>query len=115
VISFIFADLIILPILSIKRKYYGTRMTVFLFATFYAAMALAGLIVELLFAALGLIPSTRNALVAEPSLSLNYTTVLNVLFLLLAGALLLRAWRTGGFAMLAMMDREPAGSHGGAH
>jgi len=53
VISFIFADLIILPILSIKRRYYGTWMTVFLFATFYAAMAIAGLLVELLFGALG--------------------------------------------------------------
>jgi len=104
VVSFIFADLIILPILSIKRRYYGTRMTVFLFGTFYAAMALAGLIVELLFAALGLIPHERNALVAEPSVTLNYTTVLNVLFLGLAAALLLRAWRTGGFAMLAMMN-----------
>ena len=113
VISFIFADLIILPLLSIKRRYYGTRMTIFLFATFYAAMALAGLLVELLFGALGLIPSGRNALVAEPSLSWNYTTVLNVLFLGLAGAVLLRAWRTGGFAMLAMMDRKPAQVHTG--
>ena len=104
VISFIFADLIILPILSIKRRYYGNWMTVFLFGTFYAAMALAGLVVELLFGALGLIPHERNALVVEPSLSLNYTTVLNVLFLALAGVLLIRAWRTGGFAMLAMMD-----------
>jgi uncharacterized membrane protein YraQ (UPF0718 family) len=113
VISFIFADLVILPILSIKRRYYGTRMTIFLFVAFYAAMALAGIIVELLFAALGLIPHERNALVAEPSLSLNYTTVLNVLFLALAGVLLLRAWRTGGFAMLAMMDRKPTHAHAG--
>jgi uncharacterized membrane protein YraQ (UPF0718 family) len=108
VISFIFADLLILPILSIKRRYYGTWMTVFLFGTFYAAMAAAGLIVELLFTALGLIPQTRNALVAEPSISLNYTTILNVVFLLLVAALLLRAWRTGGFAMLAMMDPKGA-------
>ena len=113
VISFIFADLIILPILTIKRRYYGRWMTVFLFVTFYVAMALAGLIVELLFGALGLIPHDRNALVAEPSLTLNYTTVLNVLFLLLAGALLLRAWRTGGFGMLAMMDGEAAPAHAG--
>jgi uncharacterized membrane protein YraQ (UPF0718 family) len=110
VISFIFADLLILPILSIKRRYYGTRMTLFLFGTFYAAMAVAGLIVELLFDALGLIPRERNALVAEPSLSLNYTTVLNVGFLLLAGILVIRAWRTGGFAMLAMMDRAAGAS-----
>jgi uncharacterized membrane protein YraQ (UPF0718 family) len=110
VISFIFADLLILPILSIKRRYYGTRMTLFVFGTFYAAMAIAGLIVELLFDALGLIPRERNALVAEPSLSLNYTTVLNVGFLLLAGILVIRAWRTGGFAMLAMMDRAAGAS-----
>ena len=60
--------------------------------------------------ALGLIPHERNALVAEPSLSLNYTTVLNFVFLALAGGLLVRAWRTGGFKMLAMMDgmAEPA-------
>ena len=108
VISFIFADLIILPILSIKRKYYGTGVTVFLFATFYAAMALAGLLVELLFGALGLIPHERNALVIEPSLSWNYTTVLNFLFLALAGVLLFRAWRTGGFAMLGMMNPKDA-------
>jgi uncharacterized protein len=113
VVSFIFADLIILPILSIKRRYYGARMTIFLFVTFYAAMALAGLLVELLFAALGLIPQERNALVAEPSLSLNYTTILNAVFLALAGVLLVRAWRTGGFAMLAMMDGNPGHAHTG--
>src|SRR5438067_1669960 len=56
---------------------------------------------------LGLIPRERNALVAEPSLSLNYTTVLDVAFLILAAALLVRAWRTGGLAMVAMMD-QPA-------
>jgi uncharacterized membrane protein YraQ (UPF0718 family) len=112
VISFIFADLIILPILSIKRRYYGTRMTIFLFATFYAAMALAGLLVELLFGALGLVPHERNALVVEPSLSWNYTTVLDLLFLGLASVLLLRAWRTGGFAMLAMMNASAKTEHG---
>ncbi len=103
VISFIFADLIILPILSIKRRYYGRWMTAFLFAAFYVAMALAGLIVELVFAVIGIVPQSRSVLVSEPSLSLNYTTVLNVLFLGLTAVLLLRAWRTGGFKMLAMM------------
>jgi uncharacterized membrane protein YraQ (UPF0718 family) len=47
-ISFIFADLIVIPILRIYRKYYGKRMTVFLFVTFYVTMAAAGLIVEIL-------------------------------------------------------------------
>ena len=61
VLSFILADLLILPILDIYRRYYGPRMTVFIFVTFYATMAAAGLAVELLFAAVGLEPPSRNA------------------------------------------------------
>src|SRR5437868_5385957 len=49
VASFVFADLIVLPILNIYRKYYEIRMTGFLLATFYAAMVLAGYLVEILF------------------------------------------------------------------
>src|SRR6266516_3724096 len=57
VIAFIFADLIILPILNIYRKYYGGRASLFLLATFYATMVVAGLIVELVFGGVGLVPS----------------------------------------------------------
>jgi len=103
VVSFIFADLVILPVLSIKRRYYGTRMTIVLFLSFYAAMAFAGLVVEVLFGALGLVPSVRQALVAEATVTLNYTSVLNVLFLGLAAVLVVRAWRTGVGEMVAMM------------
>src|SRR5437588_8140849 len=56
VIAFIFADLIVLPILDIYRKYYGLRMTGFLTATFYVAMAAAAFIVEAAFGVLGLVP-----------------------------------------------------------
>jgi uncharacterized membrane protein YraQ (UPF0718 family) len=49
VISFIFADLIIVPILLIYRKYYGTAMALRLFAVFYATMTVAGSIVEAVF------------------------------------------------------------------
>ena len=61
VLSFIFADLIVLPILDIYRKYYGRRMAGFLLATFYATMVAAGLIVDLVFEGLGLVPSGRHA------------------------------------------------------
>jgi uncharacterized protein len=105
VIAFIFADLIILPILNIYRKYYGTKMTLFLLATFYVTMVAAGFVVEVLFGALGLVPEgPRNAKVVEATVQLNYTAVLNVVFLLLAGVLLVRFFRTGGRRMLAMMD-----------
>ena len=59
VISFIFADLIILPILVIYRKYYGTRMMLFILGTFYVTMVAAGYAVELIFGAAGLIPTDR--------------------------------------------------------
>src|SRR4030081_3454618 len=56
VIAFIFADLIVIPILNIYRKYYGLKVAGFLFATFYVAMAVAALIVDLIFGAFALIP-----------------------------------------------------------
>ncbi len=73
-IAFIFADLIILPILNIYRKYYGMKMAAFLFATFYAAMAGAALIVELLFGTLGLVPAERNARVVDATITWDYTS-----------------------------------------
>ena len=60
VIAFIFADLIVLPILDIYRKYYGRRMAVFLLATFYTAIVAASLLVEIVFDATGLVPTTRT-------------------------------------------------------
>src|SRR5215216_3118076 len=108
VMAFIFADLIVLPILNIYRKYYGWRMSLFLLGTFYAAMVVAGLVVELLFGALGLIPDERNARVVEASIQPNYTTVLNVIFLAVAAVLVVRFLRTGGPAMLRMMGGPPA-------
>jgi len=116
VTAFIFADLIILPILNIYRKYYGRRMSLFLLGTLYATMAAAGLFVEILFGWLGLIPSERNAKVMEAGVHLNYTTVLNVVFLILAAALVLRFLHTGGPAMLRMMNGPmDGGDHGGHH
>jgi uncharacterized protein len=108
-ISFIFADLIVLPILRIYGKYYGRRVSLFLLVTFYVTMVAAGLLVEILFSALGLIPSERDAKVVEESITWNYTTVLNLVFLALAAVLVVRFLRTGGPAMLRAM-RAPAGA-----
>jgi hypothetical protein len=110
-IAFIFADLIILPILNIDRKYYGWRMAGFLFATFYAAMAGAALVVELIFGTLGLVPAQRNARVVDASVTWNYTTWLNIVFLVLAAALVWRFFKTGGRAMLRMMNKPGGMGH----
>lgn len=109
VAAFIFADLIIIPILLIYRKYYGTKMMLVILGVFYATMALAGYAVELLFGAAGLVPTTRNATVLHPSITWNYTTILNIVFFALAGALVWRFFRTGGRQMLGMMGGAPAG------
>lgn len=115
VVAFIFADLLILPILNIYRKYYGTRMMLTLLATFYVSMVAAGYLVELLFGATGLIPTQRNAMVMESGISWNYTTWLNIVFLLLAAGLVLRFVRTGGIPMLRMMGGSPDAGHEGSH
>jgi hypothetical protein len=112
VVAFIFVDLIVLPILNIYRKYYGLKMAGFLFASFYIAMGVAALIVELIFGGFGFIPSERKARVIEASITWNYTTWLNLVFLILAGLLLWRFLKTGGLEMLRMMNRpaEPSPS-----
>jgi uncharacterized membrane protein YraQ (UPF0718 family) len=107
VIAFIFADLIIIPILVIYRKYYGTTMMLTILGIFYATMVLAGYAVEFLFGGLGLIPAERAAKVTETGIQWNYTTILNIVFLLLAAALLVRFFRSGGRRMLAMMGGSP--------
>jgi uncharacterized membrane protein YraQ (UPF0718 family) len=115
VIAFLFADLIVFPILDIYRKYYGWKMAAFLFATFYAAMVCASLIVEFAFQAVGLVPSQRHALVAESVFRFNYTTILNIVFLVLSALLLVRFFRTGGPKMLRMMESPRHGKRHGAH
>ena len=103
VIAFIYADLIVLPILDIYRKYYSWKVAGLIVVVFYVAMAAAALMIELIFQLLGLIPSQRSAQIVEASISLNYTTVLNVIFLLIALLLVIRFLKTGGPKMLAHM------------
>jgi uncharacterized protein len=117
VLAFIFADLIILPILNIYRKYYGRRVAGFLLVTFYATMATAGLIVDLMFKVVGLEPTgARHAKVTEAGVSLNYTGVLDVISLVIAAALLARYFtRGGGIPMLRMMNEPMSEGHDHAH
>ena len=114
VIAFIFADLIVLPILDIYRKYYGWRMAAFLLASFYATMVVAGIVVQFVFEGLGLDRDKRDAKVEMAAVHWNYTTYLNIVFLCVAAVLTWRFLRTGGLPMLRMMN-EPAGEHGHAH
>jgi uncharacterized protein len=107
VIAFIFADLIILPILNIYRKYYGTKMMLTILGTFYLAMVAAGYLIELIFGATNLIPHQRNATVMQAGISWNYTTYLNIVFLVVAALLVARFVTSGGMPMLRMMGGSP--------
>ncbi len=114
VVSFIFADLIVLPLLDIYRKYYGWKVMWYILGTFYVTMAAAGYIIELLFGALGIIPTDREVKAITEGIQWNYTSVLNILFLAIAALLVVRVLRTGGPAMLRMMS-APASSGGRDH
>jgi uncharacterized membrane protein YraQ (UPF0718 family) len=59
VLSFIFADLIVIPIIAIYRKYYGTKFALRITALMFVTMVIAALIVDALFSGLGLIPQVR--------------------------------------------------------
>ncbi|WP_030756973.1 permease [Streptomyces sp. NRRL F-5135] len=111
VVAFLFADLLILPILNIYRKYYGVRMALFVLGTFYTAMVLAGYVVEFVFGSLGLVPDRAQATVPDSGVSWNYTTWLNIAFLLMAAILVARFVRTGGRDMLGMMGGSPGSDH----
>jgi hypothetical protein len=107
VASFIFADLIVLPVLNIYRKYYGWKVMLYILGTFYITMALAGYIIEILFSYLKIIPTNRSMVVINEGIHWNYTSYLNILFLIFAIILIVRFLRTGGPAMLKMMDKNP--------
>jgi len=112
VISFIFADLIILPIINIYRKYYGWRMALRLSGLLYLAMVLAGYVIEGIAQVLHFVPHVRNATELETSVSWNYTSVLNIIFLIITAIVVTRFFKTGGRDMLRMMnDRHVKHEH----
>jgi hypothetical protein len=80
-------------------------------------MAVAGLIVDLIFKAVGLEPGgARHAKVTEAGVSLNYTTILNIVFLAIAAVLLVRYFRKGGgIRMLRMMNMTLSPEHAPGH
>lgn len=110
VVSFIFADLIIIPIILIYRKYYGKRAALRITAIFYGAMVVAGYVIEMLFTPLGLVPHNRHLTILDSSISWNYTTWLNIVFLVVAAILLVVFFRSGSGMMLRMMGGSPGGN-----
>ena len=82
-IAFIFADLIALPLVLIYRKYYGTKLAIRLTLVFWLVMSLSGLITEIIFDFLNLIPAMDHNMSHTNQIGWNYTTALNILALAL--------------------------------
>jgi uncharacterized membrane protein YraQ (UPF0718 family)/YHS domain-containing protein len=107
VVSFIFGDLVIIPILNIYRKYYGGRMSLYLLGISYAAMVLAGLVIGAVFQMLGLVPAHHFIAAFQTQPAWNYTTFLNIAALAIAAVLGWRFLVTGGPEMLRAMEASP--------
>jgi uncharacterized membrane protein YraQ (UPF0718 family)/YHS domain-containing protein len=97
VIAFIYADLIIVPIVIAYRKYYGGRFALRLVAVMTGAMIVAALVVDGLFSLVGLVPSSRPSVasVAERPITWNYTSFLDLAFLVVFAALIGLTLRRG--------------------
>ena len=94
VLGFLYADLIVLPLLDVYRRYYGWRMAAYIAAIFYVTMVVSALIMDVAFNALGWIPANRPDVHADlAQFSLDYTFWLNVVFGLAAVALFTLARR----------------------
>jgi uncharacterized membrane protein YraQ (UPF0718 family)/YHS domain-containing protein len=85
VVSFVFADLVTLPLLVIYRRYYGWAVTWRLLACLWAAMSLAGLAVEYLFRALSVPEPPRHGVLRDLAIGWNHTTYLNLVALVAFG------------------------------
>ncbi|HVI17971.1 MAG TPA: permease [Gaiellales bacterium] len=100
VMAFIFADLIVLPIVVAYRKYYGWSFALRITALMFVTMVVAALIIDLVFSGLGLIPSARPSTEdVFGSIELDYKAVLNAIALVIF------------VAMFSIALRHPADHH----
>jgi uncharacterized membrane protein YraQ (UPF0718 family)/YHS domain-containing protein len=97
VIAFVYADLLIIPILIAYSKYYGRGMTARLVAIMFSAIVVTALLVDGLFSVFGLVPHDRPSIdsISSRGIGWNYTTVLNIVFLAISALLVSLTIRRG--------------------
>jgi uncharacterized protein len=117
VIAFIYADLIIIPLVLVYRRYYGWRLTGLIVGLMFGAMVAAALAVDGIFSATGLVPDTRPSIesITERGISWNYTTALNIVFTIVAAALFALTLRRGARDPVCGMRVTRGGALSAAH
>jgi uncharacterized membrane protein YraQ (UPF0718 family)/YHS domain-containing protein len=119
VIAFVYADLIIVPLVLVYGRYYGWRLTALIVGLMFGAMVVAALAVDGIFSATGLVPEKRPSIesITERGISWNYTTMLNIVFTFVAAALfgltLRRAARDPVCGMSVDRGKAPSADHRG--
>jgi uncharacterized membrane protein YraQ (UPF0718 family) len=112
VLAFLYADLIVLPLLDVYRRYFGWKMAAYIAAVFYATMVLAAILMDIVFNALGWVPVRNADMRAEMSdFSLDYTFWLNLAFGAL-GLLLLWTARRNPMKHAHACEHHGHGHHG---
>ncbi|MGZ3528098.1 MAG: permease [Vulcanimicrobiaceae bacterium] len=110
VLAFLYADLIVLPLLDVYRRYYGWKMAAYIGVVFYVTMVIAAIVMDIAFSALHLVPVANPHLSAEMTIfRFNYTFYLNVAFGILAAYL----WYLN--RKYPMQHAAAHGEHGAAH
>jgi hypothetical protein len=101
VLAFLYADLIVLPLLDVYRRYYGWKMAAYIAGIFFATMVLAAILMDLAFTGLGLVPARDPNIRSEMStFAIDYTFWLNIAF----GALALYLFRVAALNPMAAME-----------
>jgi len=96
VLAFLFADLIVLPIVAIYRKYYGNAFALRITALMFATMVIAALVIDVAFSGAGLVPTirpTRGDVFGQ--LHVDYKLFLNALGVAIFAALFWLTARRG--------------------
>jgi hypothetical protein len=90
VVAFIYGDLLVVPLIFIYLKYYGARATTWIVGIFYLTMVLSGIVIDLVFTALGLVPQGARppSAVAHATIRWNYTSWLDCLAVVVFGLML---------------------------
>jgi uncharacterized membrane protein YraQ (UPF0718 family) len=106
VLSFLFADLLVLPLLDIYRKYYGNKMAGVIAVSFYISMVIAAYFCQWLFFVLRIYPVPNSQIAVTHGAVFYYTSILNIIAIIFSAVLFIRFQKTGGMAILREMNKN---------